>query len=363
MQHKNEPTRVAGLFGQSHSNRDYSSEACWGKNQFNSSFPASLLAYMSSKSMRPVYLKVNNDNQVVHDYIDGSDVLGIDPLDENAYYKFEAGFPEFEKFYSGDRENIDLVMVNLASGKEVSGLEVKLTALPDNTTKKKSEAEFSCEIVVRPPTICFLACSICEHYLGEQKRAELMSMLNGVPHIIHWEEAAEVAPYYSKIEESVLRVSASLVECQSPLIIQPVWKTDGKNMRLCDDCMDIFVWSNLAVIQMCRSGRSVSTSSINRFQRSIIWIYKMLFDYAVFGVFDYVRIIKNHSYGTANDKAFSLPGSSSHKFLACDELTHPRIGKDEIKCVILGNGQDLLSPERRFDAVLVNSPDIFDESC
>lgn len=28
--------------------------------------------------------------------------------------------------------------------------------------------------------------------------------------------------------------------------------------------------------------------------------------------------------------------------------------------IILGGGQDLLSPERRFDAVLVNSPDIFD---
>jgi hypothetical protein len=36
------------------------------------------------------------------------------------------------------------------------------------------------------------------------------------------------------------------------------------------------------------------------------------------------------------------------------------VSKYEIKNIILGGGQNLLSPERRFDAVIVNSPDIFD---
>lgn len=86
----------------------------------------------------------------------------------------------------------------------------------------------------------------------------------------------------------------------------------------------------------------------------------MLFDYAHYGKFDYSRIIKLHSYKTANDKAFSLPGSRSYQFLKCEELTHPRINKSEIKNIILGGGQYFLRPERRFDAVLVNSPDLFD---
>lgn len=38
----------AGLFGQKHASRDYTQAQYWGKNQFNSSFPASLVAYMSS---------------------------------------------------------------------------------------------------------------------------------------------------------------------------------------------------------------------------------------------------------------------------------------------------------------------------
>lgn len=47
-------------------------------------------------------------------------------------------------------------------------------------------------------------------------------------------------------------------------------------------------------------------------------------------------------------------------FLKSDELLHPRIRKNEIKNIILGGGQNLLSPERRFDAVIVNSTDLFD---
>jgi len=40
-------------------------------------------------------------------------------------------------------------------------------------------------------------------------------------------------------------------------------------------------------------------------------------------------------------------------------LSKPRIMKDEIKHIILGGGQNLLSPERRFDAIIFNSPGLF----
>ncbi|MCE7934428.1 MAG: HindVP family restriction endonuclease, partial [Chlorobi bacterium CHB2] len=33
--------------------------------------------------------------------------------------------------------------------------------------------------------------------------------------------------------------------------------------------------------------------------------------------------------------------------------------KNEIKHIILGGGQNFLSPERRFDSIIVNSPEIF----
>jgi hypothetical protein len=45
--------------------------------------------------------------------------------------------------------------------------------------------------------------------------------------------------------------------------------------------------------------------------------------------------------------------------MSCENLTSPRIRKDEIKNIILGGGQNLLSPECRFDAIIFNSPELF----
>ena len=253
-------------------------------------------------------------------------------------------------------------MMNNSTNALLSGLEVKLTALPDNTTKNQPEQEWGTEIVMRPPTICFLACSICANYESLKDKERLRNMLRNVPQINHWEEINEVLPHYSKILDSILAVSADMHDKQKPLIIQPIWKTEGSKMRLKDDCLDVFVWSNLSIIQMCCTEEGLNPRRLNRFHRTIIWIYKMLLDFVTYDTFDYKRIIRLQSYNLANDKAFALPGSKSHVFLNGPEIIKPRISKYEIKNIILGGGQDLLSPERRFDAVLVNSPDIFDES-
>lgn len=84
------------------------------------------------------------------------------------------------------------------------------------------------------------------------------------------------------------------------------------------------------------------------------------FDYAVYEQFDYKRIVRLHSYNIANDKAFAISGIQSYALLKSPQLTHPRIDKSEIKNIILGGGQNFLSPERRFDAVIVYSPELFD---
>lgn len=106
--------RPPSLFAQDHNNssQDYSREYYWGKNQFNSSFPASLVAYMSSKGLAPVYLCTDKQNNVIHKSISGEKLFGIDPLSEFAFYNFEASFPAYDKFYTGEREKIDLVMLN-----------------------------------------------------------------------------------------------------------------------------------------------------------------------------------------------------------------------------------------------------------
>lgn len=348
----------AGLFGQKHASRDYTRSEYWGKNQFNSSFPASLVAYMSSKSIDPVYISIDDKNKIQHSYISPKTLFGIDPLSEDLYYGFESGFPQYDKHYIGRREHLDLVLSNYKTNTIIKGLEIKLTALPDSTTDNFSDDKFSSELVIRPSTICYLVCSICEHYNTKNDKDRLKELLGQFPKIKHWDIPDEVIPYYPQIVDAIGNVAVDMWNHQTPLIIQPVWKTLGRKSQLANDCLDVFVWSNLAAIHMCTQ-TDKNISKIARHNRTIIWIYRMLHDFYVYGHFDYEEIINDLSYGTKNDKAFAISGQVSYPLLKSAELTRPRIKKDEIKNIILGGGQNLLSPERRFDAILVNSPDLF----
>lgn len=362
-----------GLFGQRHSNRDYTKEKTWGKNQFPSSFPASLVAYMSVKGVDPVYVALDKKLRVTHQVISGTDLYGLDPNSEELYYGFETNYAPFDKFFIGikKKENIDLVLYSLKDGKTpLRGLEIKLTALPDDSTKCNPEDERSCEIVVRSPTICYIACSICSHYTNDRQKQKLRTLLAGVPNIDHWEDRNSVGPHYGQIREAIMRVMEDMVRHQSPIMIQPVWKTDPKTMQLTDDCLDVFVWSNIALIKICTDSElkvtkkkdGTATYGITRFHRTVIWLYRMLFDYVTYsGVFDYGKITSTMAYGTKTDKAFAPSGTHTIKYLKSPELTHPRIKKSEIKNIIVGGGQKFLKPERRFDATIVTTPYLFEE--
>ena len=121
------------------------------------------------------------------------------------------------------------------------------------------------------------------------------------------------------------------------------------------------MWSDVAFAHFILSIADLSgkQKSINRQTRTLIWIYKMLYEFVQNGRFNPAVIIDRCAYNNKNDKAFAASGRITHPFMTCERLTKPRIHKSEIKNIILGGGQNLLSPERRFDAIIVNSPDLF----
>ena len=69
------------------------------------------------------------------------------------------------------------------------------------------------------------------------------------------------------------------------------------------------------------------------------------------------------SFNLKNDKAFASSGNITNRFMLSENLILPRIKKSEIRNIILGGGQNLLSPERRFDAIIYNSSELFYEMC
>ena len=352
---------MPALYGITHSNKDFTQPGSWGKNQFSSTFPAALVAYMASRQIDSVYLKLDNSHNIVHETIKAENLLGLNPDSDNLYYVFEYNYSPYQRLIKGQIPRIDLVTQNRKTGHCLKWLEVKLTALPDISTCNLTEEYFGAEIVVRPDTIVYLACSIALLY--EDRRGILKQILsNSVKTITDWTKAKNVLPHIQIMIQGIDEIMRENISNQMPLILQPIWKTQGKSPRLAQHCLDVFVWSNFALIKLFTHNmrQQSDADEVSRPTRTLVWLYKMLLDYSESGQFDHQKIFDKLSYGTNNDKAFAASGKISRPFMQCSELTKPRIRKDEIKNIILDGGQNLLSPERRFDSIIFNSPDLFD---
>lgn len=64
------------LFGINYSNRDFTSEHVWGKNQFNASFPASLACFLAHEQLDNIYITIDDDLDIAHDKISTQVLFG-----------------------------------------------------------------------------------------------------------------------------------------------------------------------------------------------------------------------------------------------------------------------------------------------
>ena len=176
-----------------------------------------------------------------------------------------------------------------------------------------------------------------------------------------WSEGRMVLEKINSIVSAIEKISLELEKNQHAFLLQPIWKTIGKSPELAENCLDMFVWSNAGFANFIASIANSSSDavSITRQTRTAIWLYKMLSEIKENKKFNHERIIDGLSYNTKNDKAFASAGNVTNKYMNCKRLITPAIKKSEIKEIILGGGQNLLSPERRFDAILFNSPGLF----
>ena len=350
----------AKLYGINQSNRDFTVKESWGKNQFNNAFPVALACYMYSKEIKPVYLKINKGNELIKEYIDVKDCFEINPLGDKTYYSFEDRYTKYEPYALNQLPGIDLVIKNITEiGCEcVKAIEIKLTTLPDNTTCKFQEEKYGSELVVRPDTIVYLAYSIAKSL--KDKKEELAELLSPVYlEVGEWTSKDDVMMHFGGIVKALKKLIYKYSEYQRPLLMQPVWKTKGKSAILANNCLDIFIWSDFGFTKLFLKEEAKSIKSISRQDRTTVWLFLMLYDFALNGKINHGAIIDIYTYETKNDKAFAVSGVQTNKLMKCNELTKPRITKNEIRNIILGEGQKFLSPERRFDAVVGGDPSVF----
>lgn len=211
----------AGLFGIIHSNRDFTQADTWGKNQFNSSFPAGLTNFLASKNLDNVYIYIDKELKVKHGKISAEKLYGTKPTSDDLFFSFESQYTPYQQLIIGSLPRVDLVTQSRSSGQVLRPIEVKLTALPDNSTCHLSEEFYGCEIVIRPDTIVYLACSIAENFKDNHKQLTQL-FGNKFDKISDWTDGASVCTYIPDMISAIDKIVLSVLDKQEPILLQPV---------------------------------------------------------------------------------------------------------------------------------------------
>lgn len=348
----------AALYGLINSSRNFTDSYYWGKNQFNTSFPVALACYMRDKNLPVVYIRHAENLTTDISEITVDELFNTKVENDKLYFRFESRYEPFKRFVHDELVTIDCLVMH--GDEYLRPLEIKLTTLPDQTTHNKDESEYGCEIVVRSATMKYLALSMVESLSDEiETIRDLFTPVCGP--IQDWNNRVEMSERLPIILDCLNDFFSKYYQYQKPLLVQPVWKTKGKSPVLADSCLDIFVWSDFALTKLFMDSATSNTSpKISRHQRAALRLARFIYEFSTNPKVYQDPIYDGMQLGNQTDKEFSVSGVKTRKYMACDRLTNLKVKKDEIKNIVLGGGQKYLSPERRFDAILYFSNELFD---
>ena len=213
------------LFGlnQSNTNKDFRQAKAWGKNSFNNCFPIALLCYMQSQNIDPVYLALDENFELVPKKIDVNSIFGQAYDSEDIFFAFEYIYGYNQQFVKRDLPRIDLVVMDNSDSENpwLRALEIKLTALPDNSTCDFPEEGYGCELVVRPNTIIHLTLEIANRYA--ERQGELSEALRPIfQSDFDWDSENSMLEKIPDIIQIIKHLLVAEVDNQIPLVIQPV---------------------------------------------------------------------------------------------------------------------------------------------
>ena len=343
------------LYGISAENCSRQGSDLWGKNQFNSTFPLALCLYMRDKKISPVSVLVNEgDIQTTDGHWSMEHVVGA--KQDSPFYIFEESFTPYEGLSRNDVDHIDLVV--MVKGKPFAPLEVKLTVVPDRLTAAEDEDLWSPEMVMRPVSSAYAMMGVVSKLRGSEIVDDVKYALRpAYNRISDWDNVSEISKNIEALRESLDNALMLVESLQIPFILQPIWRTDGQSLALSEQCFDVFVWSNVAVmrIPIKESEKNKKGEKVTRWTREIARYVHSLYTAIQMGDYDYAAIYKGMALGNQTDKSFSLRGPSSINYLAHDRLREPILPREKLKEIVLNGGENELKPERRFDAAVVRA--------
>lgn len=348
-----------GLFGLYHSNR--SKDDHWGKNCFNSSFPASLCCYLFSQNQKAMYAKATMKDGKVISFIDTiriQDAFNMNPSMKlnDLYFDFESIYKPFEDYTTGSIDGIDLVIrENNKDRRYLRPLEVKLTVMPDSTTFRKPETEWGCEIVIRPATMEYIALSIFDS--TKEHRDTIIEIFDKCCGTIQdWTSEKEIVQHIFELKNVLDLFIEIFMDFQKPLVLQTIWKTKRKEPILQDQAFDVLFWSDMGFTRLFMSKSLIDAKNhITRPGRAVARLARCLWELSKTGKIDTQAIYREMAYSKQSDKEFSVSGTAWRPIANNPRLNRLTLNKDVITKVIQPGYISKLEPERRFDQTLYYS--------
>ncbi len=342
----------SGLFGIENSNRTVDSH--WGKNCFNSSFPTSTACYMLANNIPAIYIRLDNiDGRlcVVADEIPINQVFNCgDKQPGELYFSFESVFEPYQQYSFDAIDGIDLVVKDTDEN-FLAPLEVKLTVLPTDQTSRQPEDKWGCELVIRSATTSYCALGMYDsvkenaHHIREIFEESCSS-------IQMWDNDFEMTHKMPTLCESIDTFQREYYQHQKPLLMQTIWKTQGKSPLLADQAFDVVVWSDYAFSRLFIDGAAEIATTMSRSMRATARLARCIWELSKSGRIRMVDIYRQMAFGNQTDKEFAIGGSKWRQYVTADRIVTPILPKTVVNEIIEEGYIERLSPERRFDQTL-----------
>lgn len=341
-----------GLYGIHHSNR--TEEEHWGKNCFNSSFPTALACYMMDHNVSAVYIKldvVDGEIKVVADEIPIRQVFNCgDKSPSDLFFSFESVYAPYQEYSFDAIDGIDLVVKD-TTGTFLSPLEVKLTVLPTDQTSRSAEDRWGCELVIRAATTSYCALGMFDA-VKDHSRAIREVFEEACSSIQMWDNDFEMTHKMPRICESIDTFQKAYYQNQRPLLLQTIWKTQGKSPLLADQAFDIVVWSDYAFSRLFVDSSGEIAPTMSRPMRASARLARCIWELSKSGKIRVVDIYRQMAFGNQTDKEFAIGGSKWRQYVNTPRTLRPALSRDVVNEIIQEGYIERLSPERRFDQTL-----------
>lgn len=221
-------------------------------------------------------------------------------------------------------------------------------------TSLKPEPLWGSEIVIRPATTKYCALGIADSCFRQMDDIRELFEPIGID-VQDWGNRVEIASKLESMLKCINNFEKNYLSHQKPILLQPVWKTQGQSPMLAKQAFDIFVWSDFAVSRLFLDNAwdNRNSKTINRQMRSSARFFRFMYHMSTSRKVALSKIYHEMDFGRQTDKEFAVSGSITNRYMATSpRLLTPCLPSSIVREIILNGGEEELKPERRFDQTL-----------